>query len=137
MIPSKGETFFTLYGTFNWFVILQYENLKALIDVALPTAHFLLVVKHEVCKLLRWISVIKDCVKCVQIRSFFLVRIFPHLDWIRRDTKYLYLFSPNSGKYGPEKTPYLETFHAVWGYGIIEWIIRTTSNLFLFRKIYF
>ena len=22
-------------------------------------------------------------------------------------------FSPNAGKYGPEKTPYLETFHAV------------------------
>ena len=23
------------------------------------------------------------------------------------------VFSPNTGKYGPEKTPYLETFHAV------------------------
>ena len=23
------------------------------------------------------------------------------------------IFSPNAGKYGPEKTPYLETFHAV------------------------
>ena len=23
------------------------------------------------------------------------------------------LFSPNAGKYGPEKTPYLDTFHAV------------------------
>ena len=23
------------------------------------------------------------------------------------------LFSPNTGKYGPEKTPYLDTFHAV------------------------
>ena len=22
-------------------------------------------------------------------------------------------FSPNAGKYGPEKTPYLDTFHAV------------------------
>ena len=28
-------------------------------------------------------------------------------------TKYLSLFSPNAGKYGPEKTPYLDTFHAV------------------------
>ena len=34
--------------------------------------------------------------KCVQIRSFF---------WS--------VFSPNAGKYGPEKTPYLDTFHAV------------------------
>ena len=37
-----------------------------------------------------------NCVKSVQIRSFF---------WS--------LFSPNTGKNGPEKTPYLDTFHAV------------------------
>ena len=28
-------------------------------------------------------------------------------------TKYLSVFSPNAGKYGPEITPYLGTFHAV------------------------
>ena len=27
--------------------------------------------------------------------------------------EYLSLFSPNMGKNGPEKTPYLDTFHAV------------------------
>ena len=43
----------------------------------------------------------------------FLVRIFPHSDWIRRDTKYLSVFSLNAGKYGSGKTPYLDTFHAV------------------------
>ena len=26
---------------------------------------------------------------------------------------YIPLFSPNTGKYGPEKVPYLDTFHAV------------------------
>ena len=26
---------------------------------------------------------------------------------------YFPVFSPNAGKYGPEKTPYLVTFHAV------------------------
>ena len=31
---------------------------------------------------------------------FFLVRIFPHSDWIRRDTEHLSVFSPNAGKYG-------------------------------------
>ena len=36
------------------------------------------------------------CVKCVQIRSFF---------WS--------VFSPNAGKYGLEKAPYLDTFHSV------------------------
>ena len=45
--------------------------------------------------------------------EFFLVRIFPYSDWIRGDTKYLSVFSPNAAKYGPEKTPYLDTFHAV------------------------
>ena len=50
-------------------------------------------------------------------KEFFLVRIFPHSDWTRRDTEYLSVFSPNAGKYEPEKTPYLDTFHAVtvWG----------------------
>ena len=45
--------------------------------------------------------------------EFFLVRIFPHPDWIRRDTEYLSVFSSNGVKYGPETTPYLDTFHAV------------------------
>ena len=45
--------------------------------------------------------------------GFFLVCIFPHSDWVRRDTKYLSVFSPNAGKYRPEKTLYLDTFHAV------------------------
>ena len=36
------------------------------------------------------------CEKCVRIRSFF---------WS--------VFSPNVGKYGLEKTPYLDTFYAV------------------------
>ena len=29
------------------------------------------------------------------------------------NTEYLSVVSPNAGKYGPEKTPYLDTFHAV------------------------
>ena len=45
--------------------------------------------------------------------EFFLVRIFPHSDWIRRFTPLISVFSPNAGKYGPEKTPYFDTFHAV------------------------
>ena len=30
-----------------------------------------------------------------------------------RDTEYLFVFSPNAGKYGPEKTPNTDTFHEV------------------------
>ena len=55
---------------------------------------------------------INHCVKCPNT-EFSLVCIFPHSDWIRRYTPYLSVFSPNAGKYGPEKTPYLDTFHAV------------------------
>ena len=50
--------------------------------------------------------------KC-QNTEFFLISISPHSDWIRRDTEYLSVFSPNVGKYGLKKTPYLDTFHAV------------------------
>ena len=30
------------------------------------------------------------------------------------------VFSPNTGKYGPEKTPYLDTFHAVLFFILLE-----------------
>ena len=39
------------------------------------------------------------CVKSVQMRSF--------------SGPYFPVFSANTEKYGPEKTPYLDTFHAV------------------------
>ena len=34
----------------------------------------------------------------VRVFGVVLVRIFPHLYWIQRDTSYLPLFSPNAGK---------------------------------------
>ena len=52
------------------------------------------------------------CVKNVQNTELFLVGIFPHSDWIQRDTSYLSVLSPNAGKYRPEITLYLDTFHA-------------------------
>ena len=48
----------------------------------------------------------------VSVFGVYLVRIFQHSNWIRRDAKYLSLFSPNAGKYGPE-TPNTDTFHPV------------------------
>ena len=53
--------------------------------------------------------------------EWFLVRIFPHLNWIRRGTSYLSVFSPNAGKYGPEITPYLDTFHAALAFDKWGW----------------
>ena len=64
--------------------------------------------------------------------ELFLVRIFLYSDWIRRDTAYLSVFSPNTGKYGPEITPHLDTFHAVSLYSNVlivlmpyEWVFGT------------
>ena len=45
------------------------------------------------------------CLKSVCVRSC-LVRIFPHSDWIRRDTPYLSAFSPNAGNTCQEKSEY-------------------------------
>ena len=45
--------------------------------------------------------------------ELFLVRIFLYSDLIWRDNPYLSVFSPNTGKYGLEITPYLDTSHAV------------------------
>ena len=43
----------------------------------------------------------KHCVKSDRIRSYsgpHSSLIFPHSDWMRRDTEYLSVFSPNAGK---------------------------------------
>ena len=66
--------------------------------------------------------------KCPNI-EFFLIRIFSHSDWIQRDTEHVSLFSLNARKCGPEKPPYLDTFHAVYIYNMIV-------NPFPFRKQY-
>ena len=44
-------------------------------------------------------------------KEIFLICIFLDLAWIQRDTSYLSIFTPNAGKYGQEKTLYLDTFH--------------------------
>ena len=46
--------------------------------------------------------------------EFFLVRIFPQSNW------YLPVFTPSTGKYGPGKTPYLDTFHTVTFEGVLS-----------------
>ena len=53
------------------------------------------------------------CVKSVQIRSF---------------------FSPNAGKYGPEKIPYLDTFHAVKSLARNEKFISTEASDLVFWR---
>ena len=73
--------------------------------------------------------------------EFFLVRIFPHSNWIRRDTSYLSVFSPNAGKYGSEKTPYLDTFQAVivlWlSYNQCRYVDKSPNSLYVFWEKYY
>ena len=69
---------------------------------------------------LRWnilSFVSRHCVKNVQIRSYF---------WS--------VFSPNAGKYGPEITPYLDTFRAVRVVAN-EWLKTSVWNCFSFSLI--
>ena len=42
---------------------------------------------------------------------------------------YFPVFSPNTGKYGPETIPYLDTFHAT---GLFLDPLKTSKNLFFF-----
>ena len=62
--------------------------------------------------------------------EFYLVRIFPHSDWIRRDAEYLCVFSPNAGKYGPQKTPHLDIFYAVFNKANISEAFQLTHNIY-------
>ena len=57
-----------------------------------------------------WIATAKyiHCVKSVQIRIFFLREKCPNTEF------FLVRIFPNTGKYGPEKTPYLDTFQTVF-----------------------
>ena len=42
---------------------------------------------------------------------------------------YLSVFSPNALKYGPEKTPYLDNFHAVFWKLIITMVLNITAMI--------
>ena len=78
----------------------------------------------------------------LHVYGIFLLRIFPHLDWIRRDTLYtLYLsvFTPNTAKCELEKfcirTLFTQRYTTQDGYSHIRklvwrisWIIKLKSN---------
>ena len=57
----------------------------------------------------------KHYLKSVQMQSYFLsvVPVFGLKTEIQSSARIQSVFSPNTGKYGPEITPYLDTFHAV------------------------
>ena len=82
-----------------------YRHFLTKVSFRIFQIHNFVTLKH----LIMW-KVLRE--KCPNMECL-LACIFPYLDWIRRLTEYISVFSPNAGKYGPEKTPYLDTFHAV------------------------
>ena len=74
--------------------------------------------------------------------EFFLVRIFPHSDWIWRDAKYISVFSSNARKYGPEKNLCIWTLFTQWElhylnlYPAMSTLNRLRSGLMTSRKVY-
>ena len=46
-------------------------------------------------------------------------------------TSYLSVFSPNAGKYGPEKPPYFDYFHAVYTCCYLTMSIKNKEKRFL------
>ena len=69
--------------------------------------------------------------------ELFLVRIFPYSDWIRRFTPEISVFSPNTGKYGPEITLYLNTFRVVQQVKRFMHYLRWRAILHLTKKEHF
>ena len=66
------------------------------------------VLTFQMCSQSTYMSILSDIYQHntgwkVSVFVAFLVRIFPHLNWIGRDTPYFSVLSPNAGKYGPEK----------------------------------
>ena len=60
-------------------------------------------------------SDINSTVWKVSVFRVFLVRIFPHLDWIRTDTPLISLcILPECGEIRTGKTPNTDTFHAAY-----------------------
>ena len=69
----------------------------------------------------------------VSVFGVFLVSIFPHWDWIRRNTKYPFVFSPKTGKYGPEKL-WIRTLFMQWL--IFRSLSRIYDHTLMTKKYY-
>ena len=74
----------------NWFHITKGDlNINWLVWLS----HLQSLLKTHCIKMVKD-SLHKNCLNT----EFFLVRILPYLDWIRRFTTYIFVFSPNAGK---------------------------------------
>ena len=74
----------------------------------------------------------------VSVFGVILVRIFSHLDWIRRNTEYLSVFSLNAGKYGPEwlrvRTLFMQCYLKYFCKGIFIFLYSNRLFDFIMEK---
>ena len=82
----------------------HYFSWKFIITLRFLKRNVVVFFEASVLKEVRILWVISTVTTAWKVSVFwvFLVRIFPHLDWIQRDTPYLSLFSPNAGKSNSE-----------------------------------
>ena len=99
------------FGTQHFTINEIVSNLICASRCFMSSFHYVVSKYLIECQLL-FMAQLSLCEMCPNT-EFFLVRIFPHSVWILRDTSYFSVFSPNAEKYGPEKTSYLDSFHAV------------------------
>ena len=113
--PTMGHIFYC-YKSFKCYTWIKcVTNLRAFADATLMSGKKLLTT--HMTYLLYYspshsYTVVPATAWKVSLFRVFLVCIFSHSDWIRGDTKYLSVFSPNAEKYGTEKLR-IRTLHAV------------------------
>ena len=95
--------FYFLFRVFllylEWSLKFKYGLLFLTVDIALDSDKLLLQLRG----LMRSNQFQLVTTWKMSVFGVFLVRIFPHSDWIRTDMEHLFAFTPNAGKYGPKK----------------------------------
>ena len=66
--------------------------------ISICILYLLLLCDFFICKELRFLLTGNKIIIIIIILEVIVVRIFPHSDWIRTATEYLFVFSPNMGK---------------------------------------
>ena len=97
---SKMERFVIIVNGWKPLTIILKRSISDVTAVLDPS---LLITFSRTTFALIQIRRLSYCVKSVRIPSYsglHFFHIFPHSDWIRRNTGYLSVFSKNSGKYG-------------------------------------
>ena len=126
------DQFSTTYRRFSFFSTIDMIDSKTWVGTVIHQTWCLLNIL-----LMHMVTL---CEKCPDT-EFFLVRIFVYSDWIRK-SPYISVFCANTGKYRPEKSPYLETFYTVWysqgtlRCSVKSLIVHRTLNLFNLLSAY-